>query len=94
MILTEKAILVFCLFEFVSLINIILREKNKRVESLYYTFNNRLSSNKDYKWYSNVEKCIKILHLYVLLPFYGILPISFTASCLYKRIIHKWYSDK
>ena len=93
-ILTERVMLIYCLYEFVSLINVILREKNQRVESLYFIYNNRLSEgNKDYAKYCLIEKIIKILHLYILIPYYAISIFIFTSLCIYIRVIHKWYED-
>jgi len=52
---TIEAIEVYCLYEFISLVNVILRERNKKVEELYYVFNNRFSDNEKYRKYKKVE---------------------------------------
>jgi len=41
----------------------------------------------------NIEWNIRAAHLYLILAFYELTIVIYTASNFYRRIIHKWYDN-
>ena len=92
--ITEWIVQNYALYEFIFVIIIILREKNKTLDRLYYIFNNRCDDIVEYGYYKRMEHrayCIIILCYQIMITVFQLIYLS---DCIYRRIIHTWHKNQ